>query len=433
MFSTPWRSVVQSVRPEQLDPNHPRRVVICGSGYAGMTAAVTLAQKSKSEDNIEVVFVSILPYQEALSELDLVVAGNPRPQWVELWHGDLFNNLPIKVVYERLDQVFADSKEISVGPIGGENIRIPFWRLILATGAIASIPPIEGLAEHGITMWSARDAARVQERISEQFVRAATKCSDTACSLEMSICVIGGGATGIEIIGTIADVLPRMASRLGYPNMKATLTLLEARPDILYDLKPRERERAKKRLENMGVRLILGEKLSTVHSNHVTTDTGRRIPSRITVWCGGAKPDPDAVNWGLESDNAGRLKVNEQYRILGYPDLFAVGDLASYQDPETKRVLPMLAQYAVRNGDYAARVVLNDARNKKSEPFDTKMHGEFVSIGPRWGIGEIYGLALRGRAAIMMKRLTYIIYWLQVGSFRLVWRRTRQMIGMHRY
>lgn len=80
---------MQAVRPEQLDSAHPRRVIICGSGYAGMTAAVTLAQKSKPEDNIEIVLVSVLPYQEALSELDLVVAGNPRPQWVELWHGDL--------------------------------------------------------------------------------------------------------------------------------------------------------------------------------------------------------------------------------------------------------------------------------------------------------------------------------------------------------
>lgn len=424
---------MQAVRPEELDPSHPRRVIVCGSGYAGMTAVVTLAQKSKPEDNLEIVLVSILPYQEALSELDLVVAGNPRPQWVELWHGDIFENLTIKVVYERLDSVDVGRKEITVGPKGEENARIPYWRLILATGATASIPPIEGLREHGITMWSARDAAQVQRRIQEQFRRAVTTCSDTACSLEMSVCVVGGGATGIEIIGTIADVLPRMASSLGYPQLNSTLTLLEARPDILYDLNAHERELAKSRLKKLGITLVLGEKLARVESNHATTETGRKIPSYITVWCGGAKPDPDAVGWGLETDNAGRLVVDEQYRIPEHPEIFAVGDLASYRDSETNKVIPMLAQYAVRNGDYAAKAVLSDARGKKPAVFSTAMHGEFVSIGPRWGVGEMSGIAFRGRPAIIMKRLTYILYWLQVGSFRLALRRTRQMMRMHRY
>lgn len=424
---------MQNVLPEQLDPKHPRRIVIVGSGYAGMTAAVTLGQKSKPEDKVEIVLVSILPYQEALSELDLVVAGNPRPNWVELWHGDIFKNLPIKVVYERLDSLDIEANAITLGPKGAPTAVIPFWRLILATGAIASVPPIPGLKEHGITMWSARDAAKVQERILQQLQRAATKCSDTACSLEMSVCVIGGGATGVEIVGTIADVWPRMLKRLGYEQMRATLTLLEGRPDILYDLKKSERERAKERLEKMGVKLVLGEKLASVQSNHLTTDSGRRIPAHITIWCGGAKADPDAAEWGLENDNSGRLVVDAEYRIPGHPEIFAVGDVAAYRDPESNKVIPMLAQYAMRSADYAAKSTLADLRGTKMKPFDAAMHGEFVSVGPRWGIGEMFGIPIRGRIAIVFKRFTYIYYWMLIGSFRLAWRRTRQMMQMHRY
>ena len=103
---------MEIVRPFHLDEAHPRRVVIVGSGYAGMTAAVSLAHKVRPSDNIEIVLVSPLPYQESLSELDLVAAGNPRPQWAEIWHGDIFAKLPVRIVYGRLDRVDAERHRI---------------------------------------------------------------------------------------------------------------------------------------------------------------------------------------------------------------------------------------------------------------------------------------------------------------------------------
>ena len=424
---------MQIVTANQLDPNHPRRVVVVGSGYAGITAAVTLAQKSRPSDNIEIVLVSILPYQEALSELDLVAAGNPRPQWAELWHGDIFRNLPVRVVYERIDSVDPANHSITLGPSGAPTGTIPYWRLILATGAIPSMPPVPGLAEHGITMWSVRDASRVQQRIEQQFKYAATLGSAEERAREMSVCVVGGGATGVEVIGTIADVWPRMAARLGYGDLKATLTLLEGRPDILYDLPAKERNKAVDRLGRMGVSLVRGEMLASVTDANVTTSTGREIPARITVWCGGAKADPDAVTWGLSTDNSGRLAVDNRYRIPDHQDIYAVGDVAAFRDPKDNHVIPMLAQFAIRGASYAARSIVAEARGRALASFEPHMHGEFVSIGPRWGVGIMFGVPVSGWFAIVMKRMTYIIYWLMVGTLGLARRRTIQMMRMHRY
>ena len=424
---------MQVVRAQDLSTPHPRRVVVVGSGYAGMTAAVSLAHKAKPSDNIEIVLVSPLPYQESLSELDLVAAGNPRPQWAELWHGDIFGRLPVRIVYSKLDRVDPVRRIIVLGADGTPQGEISYWRLVLATGAIPSVPPVPGLRERGLTMWSVRDAHRIQENVEQQFKRAVTLVEDTECSNQMSVCVVGGGATGVEVVGTIADVWPRMASRLGYTGLKPTLTLLEGRPRILYDLPENQREKAVRKLEAMGVELVLGEMLQSVGECSVETSAGRTIPARVTIWCGGAKADPNAVRWCFETDNSGRLIVDDHYRIPSNPEVYAIGDIAAFRDPHDNHVIPMLAQFAIHSGAYVAKSLLAEVRGRTVPPFEPHMHGEFVSIGPRWGVGWMFGIPVSGRFAIIMKRITYILYWLQVGTFRLAWRRTRQMLSMHRY
>lgn len=424
---------MRTMTASELVAEHPRRILIVGSGYAGMTAAVSLAHKMSAADGLQVVLVAPHPYQEALSELDLVAAGTPRPQWAELWHGDIFRGLDVSVVYDRLDSVDVHNRVALLGPKGGPNDAIPYWRLILATGAVPSLPPVPGLAEHAVAMWSVHDALELQQRVEHRFEHAATLTDPTERAKAMSVCVVGGGATGVEVIGTLAFVLPRMVGRLGYDPSMISLSLLEGRPEILYDLPERERMKAVRRLERMGVDVIVGDMLTQVTSTSAITASGREIPAAVVVWCGGAKADPDAVDWGLEVDNSGRLIVDSAHRVKGCPEVYAVGDVAAFRDPETNRVLPMLAQFAIRGAAHCARNILAEARGREVVPFTPHMHGEFVSVGPRWGVGWMFRVPVSGWFAIVMKRLTYIMYWLQVGTFRLAWRRTVQMLRMHRY
>lgn len=409
-----------------------RRVVVAGGGYAGMTLAVTLAHRAKPADDLEIVLVEARPYQQALSELDLVAAGTPRPQFAELWHLDVFRGLPIRCVYERLERVRPDRHTVSVGPRGSAVCEIPYWRLAVATGAIATTPPVPGLAEHAITMWSVSDAQRLQRAIEVQFKLAATLPERTDRERALSFSVVGGGATGVEVIGTIAAALPRMVRRAGMDPAEMRLHLIEGRSDILYDLPDRQRIRARRRLEKMGVEVVLGEKLVKVEDGVAHLESGRAIPSPVIVWCGGAHADPDAVEWGLAFDTSGRLVCDEMLKAQGHDDIYVVGDVAAFKDPKDGHVLPMLAQFAIREAEHAAENILAEARDGAPSPFAPNMHGEFVSVGRGWGVGWMFGFNVSGRFAIVMKRITYIMYWLQVGSYRLAWRRTRQMLRLHR-
>lgn len=409
-----------------------RRVLIAGGGYAGITLATTLSHRMKESDGIEVVLVDPRPFQQALSELDLVAAGTSRPQFAELWHASIFKNLPITVCYDRLEAVHPAENSVDIGPRENPTARVPYWRLVLATGAVAHVPPVPGLAENALTMWSVEDAFALQHRVERQFRLAASLTDAYQREHALSFTVVGGGATGVEIIGTIAAVLPKMIRRSGYDPRELRLCLLEGRPDILYDLPEPQRARARRQLQSMGVELVCGEKLTRVENGCAYTESGRCVEAGTLVWCGGAHADPDAAGWGLELDNSGRLVIDTDLRLHDHEAIYAVGDVAGFRDPTDNRVLPMLAQFAIREAEHAAENILAEARGQETTPFKPNMHGEFVSIGPRWGVGWMFGLNISGRPAIFMKRLTYVLYWLQVGSFRLAWSRTRQMLAMHK-
>lgn len=423
---------MESVDPLSLDPQHPRRVVVVGGGYAGLTFATTLAHRMRASDGIEIVLVDPRPYQQALSELDLVAAGTARPQFAELWYADVLRGLPIKVVHDRLEDVVPEESAIKVGPRGDPHATIGFWRLVIATGAIPTIPPVPGLAEHAITMWSVADALRLQHAIEEQISRAVILTDPEVRHRALAVTVVGGGATGVEVVGTIARRLPPMLRRAGYDPAQLTMTLIEARPDILYDLPQAQRERARRRLEKMGVRLQLGRKLVAVDDTTAHLEGGVEVPAPVVVWCGGAHADPDAISWQLMCERSGRLSCDQDLKATGTEAIYAVGDVAAFRDPTDNHVLPMLAQFAIREAEHVADSVLGEARGLDPKPFVPHMHGEFVSVGPGWGVGWMFGMNVSGWFAIVMKRITYIMYWIQVGSFRLAWKRTVQMLRLRR-
>lgn len=413
-------------------PGVGRRVVIAGGGYAGTTLAVRLARNIRPGDDLEILLVEPNPCQQALSELDLVAVGPPRPEFCELWHPTVFKDLPVTVCYNRIDTVRPDEHLVTIGPRGGPFQEVPYWRLVIATGAIAFVPPVPGLREHCVTMWSVKDAQELQRRIEEQFRIAVTLADVASRRRALSFVVVGGGATGVEIVGTLGAMLPKRMRAFGLDPADLSVHLVEGRPDVLYDLPESLRARVRARLAKLGVTLHLGSMVERVADGVAHLADGRALPAAVLCFCGGAKADPDAIAWGLAADPSGRLVVNELCKTPGYDDIYAIGDVAAFRDPKNNRTLPMLAQFAIREAEHTADNLLREARGEAPTPFEPHMHGEFVSVGPTWGAGWMFGRNLWGIPAIVMKRLTYVLYWWMVGRLPLAFRRTREMLKMAR-
>lgn len=410
----------------------PRRVVIAGGGYAGTTCAVSLARKLRPEDDVEILLVEPRACQHALSELDLVAVGPPRPEFCELWLTNVFRGRPVTVVYNRLDHIRIGDRIAVLGPRDSARQEVGYWRLVLATGAIAFVPPVEGLAEHAVTMWSVADAQELQRRIEAQFHRAVMLADRAQRVRALSFTVIGGGATGVEIVGTMAQMLPKRMAAVGLDPADLRVRLVEGRPEILYDLPAEQRARATARLHRLGAQIVAGAMVERVDDRSIRLADGSTLDASVIVFCGGARPDPDAVLWGLEADNGGRLVCGPDCKAAGHDDVYVVGDVAAFRNAATNRTLPMLAQFAIREAEHTAENLLRELRGEATVPFEPTMHGEFVSVGPSWGVGWMFRFNVSGLPAIFMKRLTYVLYWFKVGGVRLAWRRTREMLAMQR-
>jgi NADH dehydrogenase len=405
-----------------------RRVVIVGGGYAGTITAVGLARGMRPGDGLEVVVLEPNPCQQALSELDLVAAGPSRPEFCEVWYPQVFRGLPVTMRYERVADVQPSTHEVVIGSWDGD--RLGYWRLVLATGAVPWVPPVPGLAEHALTMWSVEDAQELQTRTADLFKEAA-RIPDADTRREvLSFAIVGGGATGVEVVGTLAQLLPRRMKANGLDPADLRITLIEGRPDILYDLRPALRARAVSRLERMGVRVATSSPVAGVDAERITLEDGSAIPARVVVVATGARADPHAMDWGLRADASGRLCVGLDLLADHVEGIYVIGDVAAARDPATGRTLPMLAQMAIQEGKHTAENILAEARGEATTPFVPNMRGEFVSVGPRWGVGWMFGRDLSGIPAILMKRVTYVKYWLMVGGVPLAWKRTVEMLSM---
>jgi NADH dehydrogenase len=407
-----------------------RRVVIIGGGYAGTTLAVHLGRELKRHPRpgVEVLLLETSPCQQALAELDLVAAGSERPEFCELWLPAVLKDLPVRTCFNRAESIDCTARTVTVRGSG----EVSYWRLVVASGAVPSVPPVPGLAEHAITMWSVSDAQRLHARLAEQLKLAASLPHPADRKRALAIAVCGGGATGIEVVGSLGQLLPKRAAEVGLDTADLNVHLIEGRPDILFDLPETQRRKAKQRLAEMNVDLELGSMVSRVEADRVVLADGREVPAAILVWCGGAHADPHAKAWGFGLDRSGRIRVDDRGRVLGHEDVYALGDVAGFEDPTTGEPLPMLAQFAITTAEHAADNLLAELDGDPTTPFVPAQRGEFVSVGPSWGVGWMFGLTLSGVPAILMKRVTYLKYWFQVGGLRLAWRRGRELMSMQR-
>jgi len=412
------------------DDEHPRRVIIVGGGYAGTTLAVHLgrALKKLPEGAAEVILVEPNPCQQALSELDLVAVGPERPEFCELWLPAVLKDLPVRTCFNRVESI--DPQRAVIATQGGHEV--PYWRVVVCTGAVPSIPPVPGLADHAVTMWSVADAQELQRRVDSQLKLAARMPSTAQRREALAITVCGGGATGVEIVGTIGQLLPKRAAEIGLDRSDLQISLVEGRNQILFDLPEPQRATALKRLEKLDVNVVTGSMVARATADCVVLADGREVPASVLIWAGGALADPHAAEWGFVTDNAGRLLTGPDLKATEFDNAYVLGDVSSFRDPKTNRTLPMLAQFAIREAQHTAQNIMRELRDEAVLPFHPHMHGEFVSVGPSWGVGWAWKLHLSGIPAIIMKRMTYVLYWWQVGGVRLAWKRTKELLAMQR-
>lgn len=228
----------------------------------------------------------------------------------------------------------------------------------------------------------------------------------------LTFVVIGGGPTGTELAGAFAE-LSRFALTNDFRSIvpqEARVILLEGGPRILAAFDPRSSERAARQLESLGVIVRTGASVKSVDAHGVEVN-GERIDAATVVWAAGVETSPLARSLGAPLDSQGRVVVGRDLSLPGYPDVFVIGDMCSFEQDGAR--LPGLSPVAIQQGRFAARAIRASLDGGPRGEFRYNDRGKMATVGRSRAVAETHGMRLTGFVAWMVWLLVHL--WFLIG------------------
>jgi NADH dehydrogenase len=384
----------------KFDSRRPR-VVIIGAGFGGLSAAKALAGSPFDVTVIDRhnyhLFQPLL-YQVATAGLSPADIASPI-------RAILSSERNVSVVLAKVSGVDLARHEVIA-----EGRRIPFDYLIVATGAQHAYFGHDDWAGYAPGLKTIDDATYLRRRILLAFEKAETESDPAERRRLLNFVVVGGGATGVEMAGAIAE-LARRALASDFRSIdprSARIILVEAAPRLLTAFDPELSEKAKASLEQLGVEVKLGAMVTECDCGGVTAG-GERIETRTIIWAAGVLASPAGAWLGAETDRAGRVKVAGDLSIPGHPDVFVIGDVASAADASGKP-LPGVAPVAKQQGQYVADLLKARARGKGIGPFRYRDFGSLATIGRKRAVMQLGRLRISGFIAWLIWSMAHIYF-----------------------
>ncbi len=384
-----------------IDPASRRpRVVIIGAGFGGLSAAKRLARAPFDVtivDRHNYHLFQPLLYQVATAALSPGDIASPI-------RGILQRQKNANVILAKVSAVDTARKDVIA-----EGRRIPYDYLIVATGA-----------EHAYFGhdWSSfapglktiDDATYLRRRILLAFERAETEPDADERRRLLNFVVVGGGPTGVEMAGAIAELAKRaLASDFrAIDPRSARIILIEAAPRLLTPFDPSLSEAARRSLEQLGVEVRLGVGVTDCDGSGVLLGA-ERLETRTIIWAAGVKASPAAEWLGAGSDRAGRVKVQTDLSVPGHPDVFVIGDVAAASGSDGEP-LPGIAPVAKQQGSYVADLLMARVAGKTLPAFRYRDFGALATIGRKRAVAQIGAFKVSGFPAWLLWSLAHIYF-----------------------
>ncbi len=379
-----------------------KHIVILGAGYGGLLTALTV-RKYLSKAQAEVTVVNQFPTHQIITELHRLAAHNVAEEAVAMPLDKLLKGKDIDLKIAKVESFSADNKEVKLS----NGATLSYDALVVALGSVTAYFGIPGLEENSMVLKSANDANKIYAHVEDR-IREYAKSKNEA---DATIVIGGGGLTGVELVGELADIMPELAKSHGVDPKEIKLKLVEAGPKILPVLPENLIERATASLEARGVTFLTGLPVTNVAGNEIDLKDGQKIISNTFVWTGGVQGNPLVGQSGLAVDR-GRATVNEYLQSSSHADVFVVGDSAVAFPEEGGRPYAPTAQNAWQMGElvgYNLFAYLQDATFEKFAPINS---GTLASLGRKDGVATVGGndIPLKGLPATLMKEASNIRY-----------------------
>ena len=359
-----------------------KHVVIVGGGFAGLGCARKLAKS----DDVRVTLIDKNNFHQFQPLLYQVATA-------ELGTGDVATSLRqslrghANVDLKMAEVVAADPRTRTVTTREGESYHSDF--LVLAAGSQANFFGTPGAEQNTFPLYSLEDAQRLRSRVLAVF-EDADRDPTLVEQGALNFVIIGGGPTGTELAGALADMVNLNMTR-EYADLavqRARIYLVEHGHALLAPFSLEAHEYAARILQGKGVQLRLGQEVKAVAPDHVRLSDGTSIHTRTAVWAGGLMAAPLAAHAGLPRGRGGRIDVRPDLTVEGFPGVYIVGDFANIPSPDG-RALPQLASVAQQCGVWTAKNILAEMAGKTRTAFDYHDKGIMAMIGRDAAVAEI--------------------------------------------
>lgn len=391
--------------------NSKPKVVIIGAGFGGLWAARTLAHQP-----VDVTVIDRNNYHTFLALLYQVAAAELNAEDIAYPVRSVFWNTPnIRFLLAHARRVDLKSKQIET-----DNGTVDYDYLMIGTGSITSTFGVPGVEENAYFLKTLEEAVALKNHIICCFETASREADAARRKSLLTFVIVGGGATGVEYSGALAELISGPLSR-DYPGIdfsEARIILLEAAEHLVTPMPENIRAYTAGQLRNMGVEVRLKTAVAEVSSQQAVLKNGEIISTATVVWTAGVRGEELAGASGIGVGRDGRVPVEPTLQVTHHPDVYVVGDLASIQ--EEARILPMVAQVAIQSGVRAAQNILRQIAGKVPEPFRYHDRGSMIAIGRKAA-----GVAIGKRT---FKGFMAWIMWLIIHLFNLIGFRNRVMV-----
>jgi NADH:ubiquinone reductase (H+-translocating) len=388
-----------------MSQTSPRKLLIIGGGFAGLECATKLA----NDDRFEITLVDRtnhhlfqpLLYQVASASL----AAPDISRSIRQILADAKN---VTVLMDEISSIDTPAKQA----LGSSGTVYTYDTLLLAAGARTGYFGHDEWAKYSLGLKSLADAQNIRRIVLSNLERAELTSDDAERGRLMTIAIVGGGPTGVELAGAFADLVHRSlkSNFRRIDTSKLRIILIEGSELILETFDPEQSLYARQRLEKLGVEIRTNTRVTAVRDGAVDFKDGTTLEAAAIIWAAGVAASPLAAAIGVPIDRGGRITPNPDLSVPGHPDIFVAGDLVSMKDCDGK-IVPGVAPAAVQMGFHISKILLSQASGQDQRPaFRYFDKGMMAIIGKNYAVVKTGKFELQGFVAWLAWLFVHIMF-----------------------
>ena len=373
-----------------------KRVVIVGGGFAGLN----LAKKLRKCNQYQVVLIDQNNYHLFKPLLYQVASAGLDPSDVSFPFRKVFRAK--KNIFFRMGRMLAVHPEQN--RLETSNGSIHYDYLVIATGCVPNFFGIKDIEKYAWPMADVRDSLRIRNTMFYNLERAMIAPTDTDRQTMLNIVIVGGGASGVEIAGAMAEMRRYIVPK-DYPGVDIALMhiyLIEGRDRLLANMSSKTSAGCLQVLKEKGVEVLLGISVTDYRDNQVYCSDGRVIRTANLIWTSGVKSEVIRGIENSQKEHRGRILTDSYNRIKGFENIFAIGDVAFVDDPLYPAGYPQLARVAISQGQRLAANLIALANDRPMKPYRYVPIGVLATVGRNRAFVEWGKLYLEGFWAWMV-------------------------------